>query len=436
MPNSTRPLSVSTIDNIKSKFSLNLLMVIAATFVGSAANYLFQVIMGRNLNVEQFGTFGALFAIFYIASIFSNSLQAGIAEVIARTKSSYDTNVALTTGLILIGQVALMATIITIGFAIFQNQIRHVLNIESTHITLMVALSVFFALTISAPTGMFQGLQHFAAFSLFAQVIPQTAKLILGTIMISSGDKLFGAIASIPISGAFALTLSLIWVSRLCIRYGVHSFSTIKLPIWATSSVLLAIMMMIPANADVLMVAHFFQPEDVGLYNAISVLGKIIIYMPLPFALVLLPLVAERKSSGGNPLQVLYIAIIGAAIALLAAQAIYWLLPIWLTKLVIGDQYVSIAPFLGPYGLVLTIFATNMLLAYFHIGMGKRGFLIAASIMSLIEIISMIVFHNSFYEIMLALGIGNSILLAYGISDLFLNRNTYIGREHTSSKYS
>mgnify|MGYP003565942060 CR=1 FL=1 len=48
-----------------------------ATLIGSACNYLFQLYMGRALGPADYGVFGSLFAIFYILSVLSASIQAG-----------------------------------------------------------------------------------------------------------------------------------------------------------------------------------------------------------------------------------------------------------------------------------------------------------------------------------------------------------------------
>ena len=60
-------------------------MFIASTLAG-ALSYLYQVYMGRALGPEDYGVFGALFAIFYMIAVISQTLGTTATSFVSRFK--------------------------------------------------------------------------------------------------------------------------------------------------------------------------------------------------------------------------------------------------------------------------------------------------------------------------------------------------------------
>jgi O-antigen/teichoic acid export membrane protein len=47
-----------------------------ASIIAGVCNYIYQLYMGRALGPEEYGIFGSLFAIFYIISVLTTTIQA------------------------------------------------------------------------------------------------------------------------------------------------------------------------------------------------------------------------------------------------------------------------------------------------------------------------------------------------------------------------
>jgi len=404
--------------NLPTEHGVSLIVVLTATGIGSFATYLYQVVMARRLGPAEFGAFGALFAIFYIASVTGNALQASVAETVAHSKARDGRDEAVRIALGLAWLVALVAGAIAGSVALAHGLIAPFLGIPSSMAVIIVAGALFFALVQPVVVGLFAGLQRFVAFSLVGQIIPHVSKLVVGATLVFSGMGLLGAVAAMPISGGIAVVSGLVWIwfaykAKPGLPRSVAAASAVSV-----KTLTLAMFLMVPANIDVLVVAHYFPRGDVGIYNALATLGKVIIFLPLPFALIILPVVADRHTHGDDAKGILLAAIAGTGILLGLPLLAYWVVPNQVVRFVVGESYLPAASFLGWYGIAMALFATNILLFYYSLGIQNTRYMIVAVSLSLGEVLSMSVFHDSFFQIISVLIAGNLLLFVYGLLEL------------------
>ena len=106
----------------------------------------------------------------------------------------------------------------------------------------------------------------------------------------------------------------------------------------------------VPANVDVIMAKHFFSDYTAGIYVAVSVLGKIIIFLPGAIVDAMFPKVSKRHSEKKGTIHLLNMSLLytGAGTGIIAAAC--WFLPSQIIEIPFGIEYIEASPLLQLYG--------------------------------------------------------------------------------------
>ena len=400
-----------------NKWRRDFLIVAGATVIAGFANYLFQVVVGRGLGPEEFGPFGALFAVFYGASVAGAALQASVAEAAARYNALHGPETASAIILGFARKFAIIPLLITIAVAISYRQIAAFLGIQEPVAVLITAAAVGTALLWPIITGLLQGQQQFVAFAFAAHISPSVSKLIFGALFISMGVGFIGATLALPISGIFAFAVGIAFV--------LHKKNTPfqRTPDVATVRGLslkglgLTVFLFVPANVDMLVIAHSFPNTDAGLYNAIVTLGKLIIFLPMPLSLVLLPAATRAYNKGLPSAHLFLFSIAGLTFGLAPALGIYTFLPTQIITFILGEPYLSASQHLSFYGVAMCIFSMNMVVVYYNLAIQNNHILVAAAFFSLGEIALMGLYHETFNQIISVMLLTNVALLGIGLGE-------------------
>lgn len=152
-------------------------------------------------------------------------------------------------------------------------------------------------------------------------------------------------------------------------------------------------------NSDILMVKHYFESYEAGLYASLALIGRIVYFIAWLFVMLLLPKVVSLKKAGENTSKVLfkyvcYIAVIASVITLGCA-----LFPELAISLLFGDQYLSMAPLLWKYALATGIFAVSNIFAYYYLSLDDYLPVVISGFFGLIQLALISFFHNNLEEV-------------------------------------
>ncbi|MBU0979041.1 MAG: hypothetical protein ABIJ03_04375 [Patescibacteria group bacterium] len=161
-------------------------------------------------------------------------------------------------------------------------------------------------------------------------------------------------------------------------------------------------------SLDVMFVKRFMEPDQVGLYAALSVLGKIIFYLTAPLVAVAYTFFTGSDTKQDGP----KVLLISSILVVLSGGMIfvsYYFFPELMVKLVFGQKFISIAPL----AYLSAIFGIGYSMAYLLI-----QYLISknhpASLWSVVvmvaQAVALVIFHESFAQ-MIIIGIGATSLL-------------------------
>ncbi len=157
-------------------------------------------------------------------------------------------------------------------------------------------------------------------------------------------------------------------------------------------------------SADILLAKHFFTDYLAGLYSAASLYGKVIIFVSISIAMVLLPKSIEAKNTKKDSISLLaksLFLVISIGIPLIA---VYYLFPKQLISLTLGTEYLPVAGLIAPYALGAIAISIVYVLVFYIISLRKeRRLWIPLLFICLIEPIIILLYHTSLVYTIVAL---------------------------------
>lgn len=164
-------------------------------------------------------------------------------------------------------------------------------------------------------------------------------------------------------------------------------------------------------NSDILLVKHYFEGNAAGLYAALALIGRVVYFVTWMFVMLLLPKVITLRKQGGNTASVVlkyagYISGIAFTIVLLS-----FLFPERAILLLFGEAYLEGASLLGWYALSTSLFALSNLFVYYFLSLDKYVPILISAVMGVTQIVLVIQFHNSLYQVIIMQIIAMGILL-------------------------
>ena len=374
-------------------------------FIGSIAanvfNLFFSLFMGRNLTVEAFGVLISAVSLMSLISIPAGSIIPTIVSFAGSyfAKEDYGSVKILffkiTTPLIFIG------FIIFLFFVVFANRIGDFFKITDQSIILIVGITVALSYIGVVITGFLQAKLAFKFIS-FSNLIGIIFKFLIGVGLVLLGFGVNGAIWAIFISGLIPFIFGFIYFRSVFIskvnKKNKTNFKTIFF--YGIPSSLATLGMMSLISTDILLVKHFFDPLQAGIYAGISLIGKIIFFFTAPIGSVMFPLIVKKyaKSEGYNNIFKMAIGIV--FIPSVFISAFYFLYPDLIIDFIIKNQtYKSASGLLGAFGVFITIYSLITLFVYYFLSIKKTNVYIPVLLAALSQLLFIIIYHSSLFAV-------------------------------------
>lgn len=301
-----------------------------ATQAANIANLLFQVVTGRQLPTDEYGVLAAMLSIYLVASTPMDALRTAMAHFATRAMRTGDTGmirsivktwcyrlILLTVALVLIGYFGQ-------GFA------ERFFKLDSGmpfFAACCLISGTFFLLLFS---GVFQGMQNFywMSASMHTWTIFRLGLVIVFTAYVPTA---LAGLAAHALGTMMGLGLSLLGLHFL-IRgkpserppAGIGGFFLRSLFMLGSYAILM--------NADLIFVKHYFSPDEAGVFARAATIGRSVIFLPMPIALVMFPKVITSGPSTRDS-RITLLKALGLVVLLIASAVgltvtVPWL-PLW-----------------------------------------------------------------------------------------------------------
>ena len=152
-------------------------------------------------------------------------------------------------------------------------------------------------------------------------------------------------------------------------------------------------------NSDVILVKHYFNNYDAGLYASLALIGRVVYFVAWMFVMLLLPKVLLLKKEGKNtqPILMTYVGYIVVLSSIIILTTYFF--PDRVIYLMFGEKYLSVGFLLWKYALATSIFAIANIFAYYFLSINKYLPVVVSALLGLTQIVLITLFHKSLEQI-------------------------------------
>lgn len=152
-------------------------------------------------------------------------------------------------------------------------------------------------------------------------------------------------------------------------------------------------------NSDIILVKHYFNSHEAGLYASLALIGRVVYFVAWMFVMLLLPKVIQLKKEGKEtkPILMKYVAYISLLSTVIVV--VTFVFPELVVNLMFGKEYISIAFLLWKYALATSIFAIANIFAYYFLSINQYIPVVVSAIIGSAQIGLIIIYHNSLEQV-------------------------------------
>lgn len=399
--------------------------IFLGTTISSILAFILNLYLVRSLSYADYGVFSVMISLILLLTIPAQSLTAVIVRYAAKFFTSGEDDRAGAFYFKLLKYLLLFSTIVIIGFIVFAPALARFFKIDELSVIIITGISVAAMYLATLNIAFIQSMLLFKKLS-FITVLSGIGKLIAGVILVYAGFRAFGALFGnlmFPIIYFFGGIL----VLRKVISAGKGKSA--KIPVneffrYALPTAVAVISLSSFISIDVILIKHYFTPDEAGLYGGLSLIGRVIFYFTGPIPVVMFPLVVNRYTKGENYKSLLYLSLLLVTIPAVSISIFYFLFPEFVINIFLGGRgYLSLAPLVGLFGIFLTLYSLNNVLVCFFLSIKKTLVAPIVVVFALVQIILIYIYHENFVQI-INVSILTSILLMISLVLYYLLINS------------
>ncbi len=368
-----------------------------STLIVNIGNYGLNVILGRWLGPEGFADANILATIVMMLSFIAMGFQLIVARVVAELVGlNREDEAEQLTGYL--QKTAVIASLIICSLLlIFSQAINQFLHLNSISSVYIMIFGIPFYFLLSVSRGYYQGICSFKQLAntyileMSIRVIATIALLYLvknyQTEMVALGFLSSFIISSIYATNTFKVNAT---ISSDLKKKLVAGFFIIS--IYELSQILIN-------NSDVILVKHYFDNYQAGLYASLALLGRAVFFATWVVVTILFPKVIQAEKSGKAHIQ-LFINALGIVAGIGAIMVIgCYLFDELIIRLAFGAEYLTAAPILWKYCLFTSFFACANVFVYYHMSLERYTPIYISVAIGILQIVLITLYHHNLGQV-------------------------------------
>lgn len=381
--------------SIPKKISQEQLFMLSVLAV-NGGNYLYNLILGRVLGPAEFADAAVLITFLLVLSFVAMTFQLVTAKFSVVFENETFTN--------FISKIYKNATIVGLGLGaliiVFANQLQAVFNTSSSSMFTIFGIGVPLYFLMSVNRGVFQGKKEFKSLSITYQA-EMLSRLVITLALIFLFDIQSSVVIAVGILISFGFGLVPFKFKNLNFKktIAIEASQSKQVKSFFIITAFYEFTQIIINNSDILLVKHYFDAYDAGLYASLALIGRIVYFVAWMFVMLLLPTVVQLKKEGKATAPILfkyvgYIAAIATTIVIGCA-----LFPETAITLLFGDSYLAMAPLLWKYALATGLFAISNIFAYYYLSLDRYIPVVISGVFGMLQMGLVIFFHESLEQV-------------------------------------
>lgn len=398
------------------------LVFFVGSLIVSVLNYLYYPVLGRLLGLSEFGEVQVVVSLFAQLALFFGAFSMVTANIASNVHDVDERNRLVfeleKIAFMIMGAAGLIAFVAIIP-------VQHFLQLGSPWPLIALLAALIVSVPLAFGTSYLQGRQRFTEMSL-VNILSATAKLVLAAGLVLAGLGAFGAIGGI----ALASTLAWLLVASRARKAGYHwpkargglhfNLSLVRNELGYAGLVLIvSLVSTLLYTGDIVVVKHFFSPDQAGAYAGIAVVGRIIFFLTGSIGGVMFPAIKQEAAPRENRRILAFslglVTLLGGG-----ALAVFSLVPRLIIQLLLGSRYLALAHLLPRLSLALFMISIINLFFFYHLALRRRFVALIASAGGAVTFGLLTLRHASIAAVINDLILGSLfILIALGIWSLY-----------------
>ncbi len=395
---------------LRNDFLRHSALVFGASMACNVFNYAFNFAISRRIGVENYAALSSLINGLIIVSIPAAVANLVIVKYTAEFHAVADDARLWRLSQLLLKWTAVAAVILFAAGMMLRSAVASFLHIPNdATITLCVAIMALGFLMPSV-RGILQGEQDFRRYSV-SVTLEVLFKVLLGVGLVYAGYGVFGAMAGWLCGTTLALAYT-IWAVRVH-RAQPGELVRLSLDLRRLVQTCLGVAVATAAMTllsfmDVVLVKHYFNAHEAGLYAAVNLTGKVILFLVSFLPMILLPKAVAQAKRSESTTGLLAQATLGTVVMAGTVLAIFGIEPARALSLLAGHAFSAGAAYVFQYDLAIGLLACLSVVVNYKIGLHRFDFLVPLCIVLCAEAAAIVFYHRSLWEVIHILLIGNA----------------------------
>jgi O-antigen/teichoic acid export membrane protein len=388
----------------------NSIILTVSAIISGALAYLYNAYAAKLLGPGEYGILGVTMSVYFILAVSLAPLSNVITKLTSEFKATGQD-----------GQIVFLVSVFTrrmflygapffLLTAFLSLPLSQFLNMDSPVPVILVGLLFWSGLLLVTVRGILQGLQQFTHIA-FSQSSEAVLRLLGGVSLLSVGLGVNGAIAAFVLASGLSF-IALFVLLRRQYQNPPVPFSFPNLYRYSSSALIMTLCFTASQNMDILLVKHYFDAEQAGIYVATTLVGKLLSLFSIPFYRVMFPQVSEANAQNKNttPMLVKTLTMVGVACSLFIFLS--WSFGHLVISISFGQAYAATAPLLWRYGIATMLLILSGTIAYYKLALANTDFEIPLIGGVCLELILLIFFHKSLGQVIGTIILSNGVMLA------------------------
>jgi O-antigen/teichoic acid export membrane protein len=375
----------------------------------NGGNYLYNLILGRVLGPAQFADAAVLITFLLVLSFIAMTFQL----VTAKFSVLFEGNMFRDFVSKFYKQSVFTGLLLGALIVVFAGHLQVLFNTSSSQMFVIFGCGVPLYFLMSVNRGTYQGKKAYKSLSITYQG-EMLSRLLITLVLILVLDIKSSWVIALGIFLSFIFGLFPLKTENFSFKksFKLDAKNSKHIKRFFILTAFYELTQIIINNSDILLVKHYFESYEAGLYASLALIGRIVYFVAWMFVMLLLPAVVELKKEGKETHGVLFKYVGYIAILSLVIIAVCFMFPEMAINLLFGKQYIAMAPLLWKYAIATSMFALSNIFAYYYLSLDKYVPVIISGIFGMLQVVLVVFYHESLEQVVHMQIIAMALLLA------------------------
>lgn len=392
---------------------------IAGTFT-NGLSLLYHLILAPILGPIQYGNLASLLGVFYLFSIPLGAIDLLVTKIVSSFESKSLLSHSKPLIIFFVTKFAKISLIAIPLSVLLLKPAQKFLNLPDYWGIIIVIVLTVLSFVLALLRAVQKGMLNFEAIAL-SQIGETALKLIVSIILVSFIiTNYFGALLGIVLGSLFGLILTAFQLRKV-FTSPKSGFSHHHWPIKSLGiqTLLISGSFSLMYSLDIVLVKHFFDPTQAGIYAALATAGKIVYFAASPIANTLVPVVSRKAKHPQDARKDLFL-IISILLAIgLSILTFYFFFPEIIIRVIFTNKFIQASSLLPWMGLALFFYSISNAAANFLLALNRIKSAFLPVLALIVEGLVIWIWHGSLSQIVGSLivifGILAATLVAYSL---------------------